>query len=254
MPPSSCISGMESESDSFWYVYFFCILRCCLVKELWELEVSCKNNVKGLDKLVRFRISVPLSFPIPARCAFGPSLYLYYRSICAAGQVNIGRSLLGVLHIIDTKARRKKIPMHMIDDFYRQHLKKLSAICFPRVFTDGPAYMFFVHLHSLGGKSPYSKKDIEDDVKTWVTDNKAFTYPDYVRRKNDKVFNLWNLNVDDSLFLSFDEYCSDVLRWSTSGGAPKANFLTQDFRTKWAWGMNAITDPSGRKLLEQQVP
>lgn len=219
------------------------------VNGLLQLKVTPRPNSTGLDKLIRFDVAVPSWFPIQDS-SYAPTLYIHYKSICACGQINIARSLLGLLFIISKKAKRQSIAITHYDDYIRQHLKYISADSFAKTFNTSPAYMFFVHLHALGAKTPYRKQDILDDVSAWVNDDKSFPHVDYVKSKLDHVFATWNVSFDDTLYLPFRSYCNDVLRWGTSGGAKKSDFLGETFRTKWAWGFSHLTTDEGKEINE----
>ncbi|KMQ91419.1 hypothetical protein RF55_8718 [Lasius niger] len=58
-------------------------------------------------------------------------------------------------------------------DACRQYLKVIGAHCFPKVFTHGPVYMLFVHLHWLTAKCPYTEQQIIDDIEEWGTSGGA---------------------------------------------------------------------------------
>lgn len=210
----------------------------------------CRPNSKGLEKLKRFATRVSPTFPVQ-NTSYSQPLYVYYSSIIAVGQVQLARSLLGLLQIIEQVRRKKYNDIHIIDDYYRQQLKLISGYAFPRVFSESPGWMFFVHMHSLGGKAPYVKADIEEDIGIWVGDNKEFKDPEFVRERMASIIKRWDVSRDDSLFLPFLEYANDVLRWGTSGGAVKTKFMGEDFRTKWAWGFSHLTSNDGTQLLEK---
>lgn len=208
-----------------------------------------RTNAKGLEKLKRIDVRVPAAFPLNST-SFAPSLYIHYRTICVSGQVNIARSLLGLLHIIDKKMKHLAVPLECSDDYVRQHLKHISSDSFIQTFKASPAYMYFVHLHALGGKVPYKREEIEADIEAWVRDDKEFFNPDFVKQRIDHLFGMWNANMDDGLYLTFREYCKDIMRWGTSGGARKSEFRGEEYRTKWAWGLSRLTDNSGTHLRE----
>lgn len=167
------------------------------------------------------------------------------------GQIQLARSLLGILTVIEKTRKIKYNDLNIIDDYYRQQLKLVSGYAFPLVFSESPGWMFFMHMHSLGGKAPYNREDIEKDIDVWVGDNKIFNYPEYVEDKMESIIKKWNKSLDDTLYLDFREYSNDVLRWGTSGGAVRTKFMGEDFRTKWAWGFSHLTIKEGTQLREK---
>lgn len=101
--------------------------------------------------------------------------------------------------------------------------------------------MYFVHLHE--------KKAIQDDIAAWVHDDKEFHYPKFTTmNQSDRIFNCWNVFHDPPLYLSFREYCNDILRWGTSECARKTFFQGENYRTNWAWGFARLTTADGRYL------
>lgn len=54
----------------------------------------------------------------------------------------------------------------------------------------------------------------------------------------------------DSLFLSFEDFCNNVMRWGTSRAATRTDFLGQSLRTKWAWEFKHLTNDTRKDLRE----
>lgn len=172
-------------------------------------------------------------------------MFLYYQCILHSGQKSIAATLLTILKKIrfmyDTSIKLSN--SEYVDDFFRKNLKTIHDHCFPLVFTEGPAYSFFCHLHQLGGKVPYKKQDIEDDITAWVSGDIDSMDKDWVNRKFDKLFTLWG--NPSGVFLKPDDFYNDILRWGTSGGAPKSSLLGETYRTKWGWGFGKLLGPDG---------
>lgn len=203
------------------------------------------TNVE-VDKLRRLRVTTPRWWPVWG--SFGPPLFLYYKMICASGQVNVGRSLLGLFFKISNRLRsliNHGWDPNTCDDFFRSALKSVSSWAFKRVFSKGPAYMLLTHLHALGGPAPYTQEQIISDITNWVSsEGKGVDMPLF-EKCLDKVIIDWYRGEPEGS-LSFAEYCDDVMRWGTSGGAPKSTFLGSTYRTKWAWGLSRVMDDEGR--------
>lgn len=136
-----------------------------------------------------------------------------------------------------------------MDDFFRLNLKSISSFCFPRIFSDGPVFQLFTHLHSLTGKCPFTKQQILDDIDAWVgstssdgqekTFNAQSVYPTL-----DRVFTEWSPSEPDGS-MPFLDYANDFVRWGTSGGGPKSSIKGETYRTKWAWGFSNYTHADG---------
>lgn len=143
------------------------------------------------------------------------------------------------------------------DDFYRGRLKELSSFCFPKVFTEGPAYMLLTHLHALTGKAPYTEEQIIDDITTWVSkdrpDGKPKTLDEgTVKTVLDGVFDTWYRGESEG-GLNFNDFCNDYLRWGTSGGAKKTTILDENYRTKWALAYSLSTNKDGTINKERNI-
>lgn len=201
-------------------------------------ELTVRPNAR-VDALQRYKGRLPLSWPYLG--SFTHSMYLYYRSLTMAGQTNVGRTLLGILHIISSRLKTNAY-QGCEDDVVRQLLKLVSSWAFKRTFTHGLEYMLFVHLHNLGGKAPFNEDQIVSDITSWVSGGKGVDM-EVFSKVLDTVMATWYRG--EIGHLPFESYCNDVLRWGTSGGAPKSEWDGSDYRTKWAWGLSHITDPMG---------
>lgn len=208
--------------------------------EIRNLEVTPRQGV-DLDKLRRFKGYVPREFPIQSSSYSFP-LYTYYKSICALGQTNIARCLMGILTVIGRKATRACVSIRYLDDFIRKHLMKLSKESFLHVFDESPAYMFFMHLAALGGKAPHTKEQILSDITEWVAKKPPFPNQSFIDTQLNYLFTKFKIRPPGH-FVSFSEFCDDPMLWATSGGAPKTTIEGTDYRNKWAWAFShKITD------------
>ncbi|APG76019.1 hypothetical protein 2 [Hubei toti-like virus 13] len=105
------------------------------------------------------------------------------------------------------------------------------------------------HLHTLGGPSPYTKKQIHDDIDSWVK-GEIDTFPrNWTLEQVDKIF-MSTKRLHQSNALTFSDYSKDVLRWATSGGAPASHIGGQKVRSKWAWGFSRLGDINSPKVGE----
>lgn len=202
-------------------------------------DYQLRTNV-DLEKLSRYGayVRVPNWFPLKYT-SYGCPLYFYYQTICKLGQINVARSLLGIFYIIDKKIKKQNIPEHHTDDFVRQHLKLISSEAFVSTFRHSPAYMLFVHLHALGGKSPYTKEQILEEITHWVENKTNMDkHREFIEKKITSTFTTWPRRTLNSPALTFSEYCDDFMRWGTSGGGPRTELYGEEYRTKWAWAAN----------------
>jgi hypothetical protein len=156
------------------------------------------------------------------------------------GQTNIARCLQGIIHKISKKIKTLNIGPSYVDDFVRKNLKHIHNYFFPKV-SENIGNMMLCHLHTLGGPSPYTTKQIHQDMDSWVK-GEIDTFPrDWILSKLDSVF-ASTKKLHQSLSLTFEEYSKDVMRWATSGGAPAVEFRGTKMRSKWAWGFSKLGD------------
>lgn len=202
------------------------------VDKLRKLEVTPRKQA-DLSKLIRYRGFVPPHFPIQ-NSSYSFPLYTYYRSICVLGQPNVAHCLMGLLTIIGRKATKLGITLSYIDDFIRSHLLLISKTWFLDVFDKSPAYMFFLHLASLGGKAPYTKQQIRDDISSWISYKPPFPHTDFIQTQMKYLFSRFKPKPPGH-YLPFSAFCDDPLLWATSGGAPKTTIEGKEYRNKWAW-------------------
>lgn len=143
-----------------------------LLKSLRDIG-PFKPNVDKLDALVRFRAESKTGFPL-ADSAFGSGLFILYHLYKSSDQTLIARTLLGLCHRIQRNYIQafsqtpKIVNFGVKDDFVRQSLNRISKWAFPKVFSEGPAYMLPMHLETLGSKSPYTKESVWSDIDKWV--------------------------------------------------------------------------------------
>lgn len=219
---------------------------------MYNVEPPFLPNVKSLDKLRRFRMRVPSTFPLSGT-SFSLGFYIYIHLLRKSGQPLIASTLLGLFHKIQrlmTLRKRQGIldsTGNCDDDFVRKTIKTLSGWSFPRVFSDGPAYMLLMHLENLGGQSPWTEEQIINDISTWVSGTSEGDF-DLLKPYYDRALEQWGVPLPGQPHLSFKEYCSDILRWGTSGGARKVTFFGEEFRSKWAWAFSKIIDDEGNLL------
>lgn len=215
----------------------------------------------GIFKLERYSVIVPGWWPVPSKCTSRSPTYIYYEALQQCGQYQIANDLLLLLshqrEMFDLMCQRGQVEMRMLnkahgtysyyDDFLRKDFKRISSYCFPKVFTHGPAYILFCHIHSLFAKAPYTVEQIKEDIHNWVgdtIDGQPKKLSPTVYSDLDNVFERWA--PDPLSKLSFRHYCNDVFRWGTGGGAPKTEFLGTTYRTKWAWALSRIQDSEGK--------
>lgn len=214
--------------------------KSVLCKELEDLisvdfeKLRLDSNVESLK---RYHGRVPPWWPLPVDISCSWPLYFYHLCLYKSGQVN---SSYDIFYICSLMAKKiGDVQPHNRSDACRHILKKISGWAFPKTFTNGPVYMLFVHLHALTGKAPYTEQQIVDDITSWVSDSihgdKKHVDEEQVKATLDRVFSSWYHGEPEG-HLSFEEYCSDFMRWGTSGGGPKTELLGSTYRTKWAWG------------------
>lgn len=117
---------------------------------------------------------------------------MFYLSILSLGQTRSANDLVIILEYIKGYIRKCRVDDLHLDDAWRSALKSLSTFCFSKVFERGPAYMLFMQLHSLTGKAPYTKEQIEDDITSWVSGtmdgSEKMQDEDIVEKTLDSVF------------------------------------------------------------------
>lgn len=172
--------------------------------------------------------------------SFTSALNYYYRALSIAGQVNVARCLQGILTSITKLFSKLGKPREYLDDYIRKQLKHVHNYFFTQI-NDNRGSMLLCHLHTLGGPAPYDDKQIVDDIDSWVK-GKIDSFPkEWTLGKLDKIFS-GTKRLHQNCALTFREYCSDVMRWATSGGAPAAYIGGEKYRTKWAWGFSRLAD------------
>ncbi|XP_063833525.1 uncharacterized protein LOC135082667 [Ostrinia nubilalis] len=213
------------------------------------VESEFLPNVQNLDILVRFSIKTPAWFPI-RRSSFTSGLYLHYKLTKASGQTEVANTLLSIYRYLERRFRwlfsqaPAKVNMGVYDDYIRKHLKAISKWAFPRVFSDGPAYCFLMHMDMLGSKSPWTKEMVENDILKWTSGDSPGNLT-LLAPYLDSIFQQWGYDSNAANFLKFKEFCNDPMRWGTSGGAKKATIEGESYRSKWAWAFSRMMNTDG---------
>lgn len=212
-------------------------------RDLIVPEQGLRPNVKNLEVLRRYKRFVRVTG------SYSLGLNVYISTMFKIGQVNVGRCIIGIMSRILRGAAKNNVPEEYLDDWIRKKLKMVSNWAYVNTFERGLGYSLLVHLHTLGGKSPFTSEQILEDINLW-TDTKINGREkdfdrDSVMKTLDKVFTRW-LPSEPSGHLSFDEFCNDVLRWGTNGGGPRTDWIGGKYRTKWAWGLSKVLDNDGK--------
>lgn len=225
-----------------------------LSESLWDALAVDRDKVRleprRVDKLRRYSGRSPAWWPIPHHVTCSWGLYLTFQAYLRMGQ---RQSSLDLITICRTIAGAADVyPATYQSDYWRHALKGLSTYCFPRVFSHGPKYMLFVHLHTLTAKAPYTREQILGDIQDWVSPrlegvDKAVDGAT-VERVLDRLFAQWYRGETFGA-LTFRQFANDFMRWGTSGGAPRVEYAGQRYRSKWAWALRYATDQNTGDLL-----
>ncbi|UHK03224.1 MAG: RNA-dependent RNA polymerase [Hangzhou zicrona caerulea totivirus 1] len=220
------------------------LMRCAIPRSLVDLVKNQELTPlpdANVTPLRRYFFRVPAWWPIPEGNSFSHTSWFYYKSVCAIGQTNVARALKGIFTIVG--ARAMQFHESLRSDVVRQSLKSVSAWAFPLVFQNRPECRFFVHLHAIGGRAPYSKKDILDSITEWVS-FKEEKNPDFI----DECLRAFMLRFRDPPSrnsMSMRDFANDPIRWGTSGGAPKTVIDGVENRSKWGWALGRLIDERG---------
>lgn len=215
---------------------------------------SLRRRPKDVELLRRYWGTVPKWWPVNNTTDCAWPLYLHYKMTIACGHHQIADELVQYLSSVKKlwkQWQREKIhsPSEANlyeDDFFRHYLKALSGYAYPLIYTNGPGYMLFTHLHALNAKAPYTHEQIVEDIDSWTsshTDGKPKKINmAYYRRTLASTMTKWQTYPLDEC-LTFKQFANDPFRWGTSGGAPKVNIFGKEQRSKWAWALKHKVDP-----------
>lgn len=124
------------------------------------------------------------------------------------------------------------------------HLKLLSDFCSTNVC---PCQMnssqVFVGLHRSTPPQKWDKEKIMQDLTNWVGPGGKMwgaSQKQWILDYVDTFIKQWSYREQKVAKMSFSDWCSDVIRWGTSGGSKKRQMLDQWYRTKWAYGFDSI--------------
>lgn len=211
-----------------------------ILDELYNPSEKVRPNVEGLEKLLRLKTtwSTKIDYTLSLKLgSFGYAYQLITTNLIYMGQIEMLHTIRGIYNIIVKSFKKSGNPANYIDDWVRTKLKKLSSWALSYVGSD-PAYMFMMHMHQLGGRSPHTDEQIIDDITSWVskTENRIDANRPFIEKHLNKLMVTWPRSDPHFPHLNFDLFCIDIGRWATSGGAPATSYEGEKYRTKWMWG------------------
>ncbi|URQ09146.1 RNA-dependent RNA polymerase [Halyomorpha halys toti-like virus 1] len=202
----------------------------------WEGLPDRRPNTKTW-KFTRYRY--PAKFDLGS---FSEPLTFYLETLKILKQINIHRSLEGIL----TKFERMTWGIKEKDHIIRTWLKALSKFCFDK--TSQLGYLLLMGLEQLGGPAPWTKEQISADIEEWTGPKNDVGTKHFRTRELERIFSKWR-GGGPTEHLKFKQFCQDPVRWGTSGGAPRSEFMGEKYRNKWAWAFSRLC-PSGKIRYE----
>lgn len=134
----------------------------------------------------------------------------------------------------------------VIDDIIRKYLSEIDDITFSASYKSQAISQVITNLHGLsttGGPRGWIESDIIKSIDDWISKNHE-TGDDkgkrYANEFFEKTIREWSKTRNTSKVLSFEEFCTDPMRWATSGGAPKVKIGDENIRSKWAWALDTL--------------
>lgn len=201
-------------------------------------DIGALPNSKGLDRLVRARIAVSPHFSLQSS-AFRIPLFLHAKSLRVLGHHQLAKTVNSVILVCSKLAADPRFTGRE-DDAIRTYLKRIHDYAFPKIVTEGPGWMFLCHLHALGGRRPWEKEKVRENIMAWVQPKKTLTDTFEHRQTLQSIFSNWTPKLNAKPRLSFLDFCQDPTRWGTAGGGPKSTIANNTYRTKWAWAWSHL--------------
>ncbi|QTT60747.1 RNA-dependent RNA polymerase [Culex inatomii totivirus] len=137
----------------------------------------------------------------------------------------------------------------IIDDVVRQFLSDIDKLTFVICQKNASLSLVYSSLHGLstmGGPRGWTKESVEKNLVDWVVGERHMPYEDmdHLNKKLDTWFDGW-VTGSEKKFLSFNEFVSDPMRWSTGGGAKVSkmdvNGKEVAGRNKWFWALSHLS-------------
>lgn len=136
----------------------------------------------------------------------------------------------------------------ILDDIIRKYLSLIDDLTFGASYDSQRVSQCVTNLHGLstmGGPRGWVDADIIELIDDWISadhnigDEEGRTYAQWFMKT--KVHE-WakNVHLKNGTKMSFEEFCTDPMRWATSGGAPKVNVGDEKVRSKWAWALDTL--------------
>lgn len=155
--------------------------------------------------------------------------------------------------VLSVESLVRNTPVLFVDDTIRQYLSSVDKSTFQACSGSSTVCYVISALHGLatmGGPRSWSKTQILESIREWVSDKDDLdvSRPLDARELEDTLVSEWMSSwvhsTVGSVRQSFDVYCTDLSKWSTSGGGPKSTLTTGEgdvkSKTKWAWGFSVL--------------
>ncbi|QLJ83495.1 RNA-dependent RNA polymerase [Fitzroy Crossing toti-like virus 1] len=206
-------------------------------------------NPKSLASLQRYTRAVP---GLGVHSTFIKPLLFYSRTLgCVKNGELTQRLLNGIVKCVRMLEIRcvERGLFCIIDDVVRQFLSEVDKLTFVICQKNASLSLVYSSLHGLatmGGPRGWTKESVERNLVDWVVGERHMPYEDmdHLNRKLDVWFDGW-VAQSERKCLSFDEFVSDPMRWSTGGGAKSSKMDVGGTeitgRNKWFWALSHLS-------------
>lgn len=235
------------------------------ISNIYDKTSNFRHNFscKQLEKLQRCRLSFKkliengstFSRPINMHFEF---LSLLQKDSFSASLMKLVTTAVNII-ISHCKNTSKYV---IIDDVIRSLLSEVDDILFVASYESFSVSQHVTNFHGMstfGGARGWTDDDIYTSITDWVSGIREYGTKEASDFKNafyDSKISEWCRRRPKEKMLSFDEFCTDPMRWATSGGAPKVSLGGEEVRSKWAWALDKLkttSDLYGASLKERKT-
>nr|QGA70947.1 RNA-dependent RNA polymerase [Lindangsbacken virus] len=210
----------------------------------------CNFSPKSLTSLQRYARNVP---GLGDHSTFLKPLLFYHRALGVVKNADLTQRVLnGLVRCVRTLEAFcvERGLFGIVDDVVRQFLSDVDKLTFVMCQKNASLSLVYSSLHGLstmGGPRGWTKESVERNLSDWVQGQRIMPYEkmDHLDGLLDRWFDGW-VSESSSEFLSFDEFVSDPMRWSTGGGAKSSKMGLNNKeitgRNKWFWALSHLSE------------
>lgn len=230
----------------------------------YDTNTRYRHNFQAeqLEKLQRCRMNINQNTGVKGGSTFSKPLNMHIGYVNQLQNdiftKNYTKVIVSAVNIIINFIGQSSLYV-IVDDIIRKYLSEIDDLTFGYSYESQAISQIVTNFHGLstvGGPRGWVDSDIIELIDDWISKDHC-KGDDIGRCFADNFFtnkiNEWSKTRKTQSKLTFKEFCSDPMRWATSGGAPKVKVGDEEIRSKWAWALSTLQKTSDVPLAASEL-